>query len=105
MALGHLRIDPWEWARWTLKEFNIAYEGWTQINVTDQWERARAISYYSLIAHVEKGKIKTWQDLFPLSSDKLRKKHKIKSAIIRPMTEQEKEEFKYIIQNSVPLNG
>ena len=103
MALGHLRIDPWDWPRWTLKEFNIAYEGWAKINVQERWEQIRALSFFSLAPHDSKGSLKKWEDVFSLSWDK---KPKVKSfAKVGKMTEADMKEFEDIIKNSVALNG
>lgn len=102
MALGHLRIDPWEWARWTLKEFDTAYEGWARINVRDRWEQVRALSFYSMSPHVKQGALVRWEDVFRLAWDK---GPKIQPAVIRPMTEEEKREFEDIIKNAKIING
>ncbi len=97
-----MRIDPWDWPRWTLKEFDIAYEGWTQVNITERWEQIRALSFYSMIAHVKAGSLNNWEDVFSLRSDKYKKKRKVKAnAIIRPMTEEEKREFEFILSNAL----
>lgn len=97
MALGHLRIDPLEWPRWTLREFDLAYEGWAQVNINDRWEQVRALSFYSMICHVKKGTLNKWEDVFKLASDSIKKKSKTKAnAIIRKMTENEKKEFQEI---------
>lgn len=99
MALGHLRIDPWEWARWTLREFDTAYEGWSSINVRERWEQVRALSFYSMFPHLKEGALGKWDDVFHLAWDK--KKNKIRPAIIRPMTDEEKIEFEEIINNAI----
>ena len=94
-----MRIDPWEWARWTLKDFNTAYEGWARINVYDPWERTRALSFYVIAS--QGAKVDKWQDVFALDSDKTKGKKKLKpNAIIRPQTEQEKREFEQIKNGS-----
>lgn len=97
MALGHLRIDPWEWARWTLKEFNLAYEGWAKVNVREKWEQIRALSFYTVSPHDQKGSLKKWEDLFSFSWDK---KRKIIFATVGKMTEEEKQEFEFITNNA-----
>lgn len=104
MALGHLRIDPWEWARWTLKEFDTAYDGWARINVRDRWEQVRALSFYSMVPHVKERSLNNWDDVFRLAWDK---KHnsKIQTSVIRPMTEDEIKEFEQIIRNAKTGNG
>jgi hypothetical protein len=62
----------------------------------EPWERARAISFYAVAPHTDK--IKKWDDLFPLYSDRFRKKKKLKpNATIRDMTDEEKKEFEQIL--------
>lgn len=103
MALGHLRIDPWDWPRWTLREFDTAYEGWARINVRERWEQVRALSFYSMAPHLKEGALKKWDDVFRLAWDK--KIKKINAAVIRPMTEEEIKEFEFIVNNAIRANG
>jgi hypothetical protein len=103
LALGHLRIDPWDWPKWTIREFDIAYDGWSQINIRDKWERVRALSFYSMVPHLKQGTLKNWKDVFSVDWDKKVKKQK--PVIIRPMTDEEKKEFEFIINNAIKVNG
>lgn len=90
-------LQPWEFERWTLRELFNAYAGWRQVHIDGPWERARAISFYSVAPHDSKGRFKRWSDLFPLLSDdnqgRVRKKHR---AVITLPTEEEKRLFKLI---------
>jgi hypothetical protein len=88
--LGHLRIDPYDWPRWTLRDFELAYKAWVEVNVNAPWERARAISFYILKPNDTKGVLNKWSDVFELAIDKKKKKPNI---FIRKMTAVEIQEF------------
>jgi hypothetical protein len=86
-----LKVDPWHWAKWTLKDFHIAYEAWSIINLQEPWERVRALSFYTLAPHTDK--LKNWSDVFPIRTDK---KIKQKKLTIRKMTGEEREWFEQV---------
>ncbi len=89
------------WARWTLREFDLAYDGWRQVNVTDPWERARAISFYAFSPHVKSGTFKAWKDLFSIPGEKVKKKQN-RNLVARAMTKEEREEA---IELGIKFNG
>jgi len=93
LALGHLRISPNEWKGWTLREFDLAYNAWSKVNIVEPWERARAISFYVLKPYDTKKSLTKWEDVFQIASDKKKKKPTIH---IRKMTQEERAEFEQI---------
>lgn len=99
IALGYLRIDPWQWPRWTLAEFNTAFIGWEQVHIKDEWERARAIAFYSVTPHVKQGTFKRWRDIFTIPGEKRKKGKRL---LIRKMDETELQEAKTL---GLKLNG
>jgi hypothetical protein len=94
-----LGLTPSEWARWTLKQFSIAYEGWKEINVQGPWERARSIAFHTVLPHDSKGKLKRWSDVYPLEFDKDKKVKPKSKAIMREMNEEEKALYKQMLPN------
>jgi len=76
-----------------MKDFELAYDGWLEINVKQDWEIARAISFYILKPHDSKDVLKKWDDTFALSTDKKKKKPNI---FIRKMNKDEEKEFEQI---------
>ena len=91
-----------------MKQFHIAYKGWKDVNVHWPWERARAISFYAVVPHTKEGSYKSWDELFPLEIDKLRKKKKKKSgfkAYVTEMTQEEKQLYETILRDAKPING
>lgn len=92
MALGHLRLSPFEWPVWTLRDFELAYKGWLEINVKDPWQRTRAMSFY--IARAYTNDFKSWSDIFQIPGEKIKKKEKV---FLRPQTEEEKRQFELAV--------
>lgn len=86
MALGHLRIHPFDWARWTMREFWLTYQGWLEINVYQPWEIGRAVSFY--ILNSQGAKLNKWEDVFSVGGSK-----EISEAIFRNSTPEEQAEF------------
>jgi hypothetical protein len=94
-----LRISPNEWPTWTLRDFDLAYSGWREVNIDEPWQRARAISFYSLAPHSD---VSRWTDVFKLDSDpKPKKKHLV---VVREWTEEEKQIFESAINGQQLLN-
>lgn len=92
IALGYLRIDPKDWPRWTLREFNLALEGWMEVNVHQPWEIGRVVAYYVL--NSQGAKLSRWEDVFPLAIDEKRgRKVKREKAILRESTKEEQADF------------
>lgn len=95
LALGHLRVNPREWVIWTLRDFYLAYDGWREINVKQPWEIARTQSFFSFAPHASG--IKKITDIFPLEWDHVASIKKADMAIVRPMTDEEKNLQKQIL--------
>lgn len=88
--MGHLRLHPHDWARWTLRDFWLAYKAWKDVNVTQPWAIARSISYYTVNAMG--AKIGSPDELYAIDG----KRKKVHKAILRPWTKEEKEEYEEI---------
>ncbi len=88
-------LQPWEFGRWTLKEFNLAYSAWCEVNVNAPWERARAISFYSMKPHF---KVNEWSDIFKLGNE-IKKERKRPHMLISLPTEEDKKLLAQIREN------
>lgn len=72
-----------------MREYVEAYEAWEEVNIKEPWRRTRALSFY--VAVTQGAKFKSWEDVFPIGGEKIRKKQK---ASFRRPTEEEVELLK-----------
>ena len=65
-AFGEMGLHPWEFDRYTYKEFHAKRKGLSDKELRE-WQRTRLIAYYAAAPHMKKGfKI---SDIFPLGDE------------------------------------
>jgi hypothetical protein len=80
-----------------LRDFYLAFQAWREVHVLQPWEIGRMIGFWSVAPHSKT--LRRFEDLMPLEIDAIRNrasKRKIEKAIIRPITEEEKEILKRV---------
>jgi hypothetical protein len=71
LAFGRLRLTPAQFGDMTPREFSNMVQGYAEgleQDSRERWEQARMVAYYSVAAHVKKGK--TMQAVIPLPWDR-----------------------------------